>query len=117
MTNRERWTVYPLLFLAIGLAVRAGIAPREPFETLRGVRLDADQIICRELVVTGINGVPIVQVGRVRDGGGGRIEIRDAHGVGVIGIGTLPEDRDGGIDFFDSRGRPRQRISAVSTEE
>ena len=24
MTSRERWTVYPLLFLAIGLAMRPG---------------------------------------------------------------------------------------------
>ena len=73
MNNRERWTVYPLLFLAIGLAVRAGIASREPFDTLRGERLDAGQVVCRELVVTGSDGVVIVHIGRVRDGGGGRI--------------------------------------------
>jgi hypothetical protein len=27
MTSRERWTVYPLLFLAIGLALRAATIP------------------------------------------------------------------------------------------
>jgi hypothetical protein len=29
MTSRERWTVYPLLFLAIGLAVRSAIVADE----------------------------------------------------------------------------------------
>ncbi|MFN7811119.1 MAG: hypothetical protein ACK5SI_00460 [Planctomycetia bacterium] len=116
MNNRERWTVYPLLFLAIGLAVRAGIADRDPFDALRGARLEADQIFCREIVVTGSDGLPIVHVGRVRDGGGGRIEIRDAKGVDVIGIGTLPGDRNGGIDFFDADGRPLQRLAAPPGE-
>jgi hypothetical protein len=117
MNDRERWTVYPLLFLAIGLAVRAGIAPHEPFDRLDGELLDADQVVCRELVVTGSDGVVIVQIGRVRDGGGGRIEVHDAKGVDVIGIGTLPDDRSGGIEFFDSRGRPLQRLSAVDAEK
>lgn len=117
MNTRERWTVYPLLFLAIGLAVRAGIASREPFDMLSGERLDAGQVVCRELVVTGSDGVVIVHIGRVRDGGGGRIEVRDAKGVDALGLGTLPEDRNGGIDFFDARGRPLQRISAAAATE
>jgi hypothetical protein len=115
MNNRERWTVYPLLFLAIGLAVRAGIAAREPFDTLQGERLEVGQVVCRELLVTGSGGVSIVHIGRVRDGGGGRIEVRDAQGVDVIGIGTLPDDRNGGIDFFDASGKPLQRISAAES--
>lgn len=116
MSNRERWTVYPLLFLAIGLAVRAGISSRESFATLRGDRLDVDQVVCREVIVAGSDGVPIVHIGRVRDGGGGRIEVHDAAGEGGIAIGMRPEDRTGGIEFFDAEGRPLQRIAAPPAE-
>lgn len=116
MSNRERWTVYPLLFLALGLAVRAGISSREPFEMLHAERIDADQVVCREVIVAGVDGVPIVHIGRVRNGGGGRIEVRDAAGVDVIGIGTRPEDRSGGIEFFDAEGRPLQRLAAPPAE-
>jgi hypothetical protein len=36
--------------------------------------------------------------------------------VDVIGIGTLPGDRNGGIDFFDADGRPLQRLAAPPGE-
>ena len=106
MNSRERWTVYPLLFLAIGLAVRAAALPAERFDTLAVGVVEADQLVCREIVITGTDGTVLVHIGRVVGGGGGRIEIKDSAGVDAIAIGTRPEGRDGGVERFDSQGRP-----------
>lgn len=100
MSSRERWTVYPLLLLAIGLAVRAGtVPPHAEF-------LDATVVECREFNVVAPDGTTLVRIGRVRDGGGGRIEIRDRAGIDAIAIGTRPEDRTGAVEFFDETGAP-----------
>ena len=106
MSSRERWTVYPLLFLAIGLAVRAAALPAERLETLTAGAVEAEQIVCREIVVTGTDGTVLVHIGRVVGGGGGRIEIKDATGVDAIAVGTRPADRDGAVERFDAQGRP-----------
>ena len=56
MTTRERWTVYPLIFLALGLAVRAAVLSEERLaEPPRDV-LEADRIECRELIVRDADG-------------------------------------------------------------
>ena len=106
MTSRERWTVYPLLFLAIGLAMRAVLQPLEPVDTLRAHGVDAAQVVCREILVTGSDGTVLVHIGRVVGGGGGRIEIKDAGGTDAIAIGTRPDGRDARVERFDAQGRP-----------
>ena len=106
MSSRERWTVYPLLFLAIGLAVRAAALPAERFETLAAGTVEAEQIICREIVVTGTDGTVLVHIGRVVGGGGGRIEIKDEKGVDSIAIGTRPQNRSGAVECYDAEGEP-----------
>jgi hypothetical protein len=106
MTSRERWTVYPLLFLAIGLAMRAGIPFEERVDTLVAGAVEAGQVVCREIVVTGSDGTVLVHIGRVVGGGGGRIEIKDATGTDTIAIGTGPEGRDGHVERFDASGQP-----------
>ena len=48
MTSRERWTIYPLLFLAIGIALR----DQFPSSGTRQLgRLEANEIVCDELYV------------------------------------------------------------------
>lgn len=62
MTSRERWTVYPLLFLAILMASRDKLAA--PYEsTFRVVK-------CQELVVQDVNGQRLVQIGNSGEGRG-----------------------------------------------
>jgi hypothetical protein len=103
MTSRERWTVYPLLFLAIGLAVRSAIVADED-RAARDDGLETGQVVCRELIVTGTDGTVLVHLGRVVGDGGGRIEIKDAEGVDSIAIGTRPDRREGAVEFFDAAG-------------
>lgn len=108
MTSRERWTVYPLLFLAIGLAVRAGSIATGPVVSLRCESVDSDVVTCRELLVLGADGNVLVQVGPL-EGGGGGIVLKDADGIDSVAIGRLAESRDGAIQFYDSEGRPLRR--------
>ena len=103
MSSRERWTVYPLLLLAIGLAVRSA-GPPEPHVVTD--TLSAAQIRCRELRVETEDGTVLIHMGRVVDGGGGRIEIKDATGTDAIAIGTGPATREGRVERFDKEGRP-----------
>lgn len=116
MTIKERWTVYPLLLLAIGLAVRGDLA-RGPAD--RGDTVTAHAVICRELAIVGeaeeAGGSPpiIVHAGRVKGGGGGRIEIRDATGVDSVAIGTTADSREGSVEFFGEESQFLGRLGPV----
>ena len=113
MTSRERWTVYPLLFLAMGLALRAATIP--PAD-LKVDAIEAGRVICGEIVVTSDDGTKLVHIGRVKGSGGGRIEISDRTGAEAVAIGTGPESRDGGIEFFDAEGTTTGLLDAKTLE-
>lgn len=106
MTSRERWTVYPLLFLAIGLAVRAVAVPEERFAAAQIGDLETTRLTCREIVVEADDGTVLIHMGRVIGAGGGRIEIKDEKGVDAIAIGTRPNDRKGTVECYDTDGKP-----------
>lgn len=108
MTTAERWTVYPLLLLAIGLAVRGQLGLDGEGVTRRTI--SADAVVCRELAVLGETDAIIVHAGRVEGGGGGRIEIRDADGLDSMAVGTGPDSRAGAVEFFDDQARMIGRL-------
>jgi hypothetical protein len=62
MTSGERWTVYPLIFLALGLAVRAAVLSEDRLVAPAVETLDADRIECRELIVRDADGTVRLQV-------------------------------------------------------
>lgn len=107
MSSRERWTIYPLLFLALGLAIRGIVAPSPE---IRCEGLEASHVTCGELRVVGPDGKILVHLGRVVGDGGGRIDVKDAAGVDVLGIGTGSGRREGAVEFFDADGN---RISTI----
>lgn len=116
MTTKERWTVYPLLLLAIGLAVRGDLVdgPAERADTVT-----ANAVVCRELAIVGDavepGGSPpiVVHAGRVKGGGGGRIEIRDAAGIDSVAIGTTADSREGSVEFFGEESQFLGRLGPV----
>src|SRR5690349_20818382 len=105
MSTRERWVVYPLLFLAIVLGMRSGLilkdlshqlstegrAQRIAAETIQAKALDAkaakfDQLICGTIhcnlvSVMGPNDKPVVIIGADSVTKSGQIETRTASGV------------------------------------
>ena len=112
MSSRERWTVYPLLFLALGLAMRAIAVPQGEFDAARVDSLESTRLVCKEIVIENDDGTILLHMGRVVGGGGGRIEIKDNDGVDTMAVGTRPEDRAGGLEFFDAQGKPTGRLSS-----
>jgi hypothetical protein len=110
MTSRERWTVYPLLFLALGLAMRAVLVPPEQVGELEAIRLK-----CRELVVVDPRGTPVVHAGRIQGDGGGRIEVRDGAGLTAVAIGAGTAGQSAAVEFYDADGREIDRIVPAGT--
>jgi hypothetical protein len=47
MTNRERWTVYPLLFLTLGIVLKDKLT-----KWVNADRVNANVMVCKTLVVT-----------------------------------------------------------------
>lgn len=52
MSDRERWIVYPLLFLALGAALRDKLAKKSVTEHL----------VCKQLTVVDENDLPVAQI-------------------------------------------------------
>jgi hypothetical protein len=89
MTTRDRWTVYPLLFLAIGLGLTAciqGQADHAAFEgqLVHSKKFEGDIVLCKELVVVNDSGKPVVQVTANKTGAG---LVQTASGDGTFQAG------------------------------
>lgn len=113
MTSRERWTVYPLLFLSLGLAVRAIVVPTGEFLSARVESLECGVLSTQEIVVVGPDREVLVHIGREAEGdtnkataGGGRIELLDRDGrlvgwLGGTGGGTSAGNSEGDASAGD----------------
>jgi len=64
MTDRERWTVYPLLFLTLGVAMRDKI-----FNVVHVDNVQCKSLLCNAVVVTDQKGKQQVVVSSNRAGG------------------------------------------------
>ena len=88
MTDRERWTVYPLLFLALGITVKDKLAKL----------VDVDKVHCKSLILTDRAG---------KD----RVVVTTASGTGLVhqrGDTWLAfSDNLAGLMLFDDHGRVR----------
>ena len=120
MTSRERWTVYPLLFLALGLAVRSIVAPSGEFLAASVAELECGRLSCEEVVVVDQNGTVLVHIGReaALDGstegvGGGRIDLNDQNGELTHWISGSREvgASEGARDSEDALGSDGARAS------
>jgi hypothetical protein len=116
MTSRERWTVYPLLFLSLGLAVRAIVVPTGEFLSARVESLECAVLSTQEIVVVGPDREVLVHIGREADGdtnaataGGGRIELLDRDGRIVAWLG-------GTADPSDDEDMPTEQPESLETE-
>jgi hypothetical protein len=89
MSSRERWTVYPLLFLALGIALKDKVTKN----------IATDHVSCKSLYVTDRQGIPQVQVGLNPSGGLIRI---DGQGGPRVLVGQL--DQSAGVFLSDERG-------------
>jgi hypothetical protein len=102
MSSRERWTVYPLLFLTLGIALKDKVT--------RSV--DTDQLVCHRLFVTDQFGNSQVVLGATPQGGLATME-GARHGVDVS-VGHF-SNQVSGLLITDANRKPIQGFLVPST--
>lgn len=101
MTDRERWIVYPLLFLTLGIAVKDKIAGRST----------ADTVLCNTLVVHDRKGKEQVVISSTPDGGQ-VVTLGEKNALGVL-VGHT--EKLAGLMFVDGRGRLIRSLATMPT--
>ncbi|HTM56293.1 MAG TPA: hypothetical protein VL175_19845 [Pirellulales bacterium] len=96
MTDRERWTIYPLLFLTLGIAVKDRII---------------DTVQCGTLVVRDRQGHQQVIIEATPQGG----LIRADAGNSQIGLLLGHTDRLAGLMFVDEKGKLHSPSLVIQT--
>ena len=98
MTDRERWTIYPLLFLTLGIAVKDRII---------------DTVQCGTLVVHDRQGHQQIVIEATPQGG----LIRADGGKSQIGLVLGHTDRLAGLMFVDAQGKLHSPSLVIQTQD
>jgi hypothetical protein len=112
MSTRERWIVYPLLFLTLGIAMRDKIVQPNHLQTedivaaqIRCNRLQVEQVLCGRLQsLTG------VVAGAVQCN---ELAILTPKGRPTVVMGTDSQTRAGAIETFSESGARQMRLPPV----
>ncbi len=96
MTDRERWTVYPLLFLTLGVAMRDKI-----FDVVNVDKVQCKSLLCNALVVTDQKGKQQVVVSS--NEAGGIVQTVGNSGRPNVLVGHTKQLS--GLLFVDTRGK------------
>ena len=117
MTDRERWTIYPLLFLALGIAVKDKI-----FREVTTDNVLAKKMQCNSLIVTDPQGAEQVLITATPNGGlirtRGAMAIVDHSGreqvlLSSTSNGGLIRTR-GAVAIVDESGHEQALLSSVN---
>jgi hypothetical protein len=96
MSNRERWTVYPLLFLALGVSLRDKITDS----------VEVRSITCEDLAVMGRDGKTQVRL-FVHGPQSGRLIVFGQNGNAAISLGTNEDGSSGQLAVYSADGKPQ----------
>ena len=116
MTNRERWVVYPLLFLTLGIAMRDKVAPPSPRFMRPGVNalnVRCVHLECQDLTVAGPNGEKLIRMG-VTPNQAGQMEIYGSDHTMVMVAGADITGRSGRVQTLAADTAPQ--VSLHSTD-
>ncbi len=115
MTTRERWILYPLLFLTLGIAMRDKVIPPrlKAWEiTANSVscgQLDVGRLECRAMAITSSDGAPGVQM-RFLPRRGGWIEVRGKDGQTVAVVTADQASQSGVVETYDANEAPQVQL-------
>ncbi|MGD0518140.1 MAG: hypothetical protein ABSA26_11455 [Thermoguttaceae bacterium] len=135
MSDRERWIVYPLVFLTLGIALRNQFLPTRRFGAvdLKAGEITAQKIICNELVIREnalcnqlqfnealgqhIRTLGLAECAQLK---AGQAECRamlivNADGKPVVLAGADKNTRSGLIQTMNSNGMPLVQIRATDS--
>ncbi len=105
MSNRERWVVYPLLFLAIGLGLNNNIQLQEAQQD--GHSAQVDLLRCKTLEVLAADGKPRVTIGTT-DQGEALLETASTAGKSLARISS--NSSGAVLSLFDRPGQSMVRL-------
>ena len=117
MTNRERWIVYPLLFLTLGLGMRDKVAPPSPTfmrPGMNALNIRCVRLECQDLTVTGQNGEKRVRMGVTRNQAG-QMEVYGSDHTLVLVAGADSAGRSGRLQTLAADTTPQ--VSLHSTDQ
>jgi hypothetical protein len=89
MSNRERWVVYPLLFLAISLSIKTQLSQAR--------LVDTDIVQCRRLIVSSSEKQPRVEL--IGGEHSGVLALMDERGVDRVLLRLEESTGEGHLDF------------------
>ncbi len=123
MSTRDRWTVYPLLFLALGIALRSKVTSTIDVDSLTSRRTEttlvnaaqvtAKSVLCDDLQITGKDGKPRVRLGTTRVNTGG-IEVYGRDGNLVAAMTVDPDTDRASLRLQTADGTPQVTIGSDS---
>jgi hypothetical protein len=113
MSIRERWIVYPLLFLSLGISLRDQFLPSMRMRPgLSAAKLRCIELECQDLTVTGPDGSQRIRLG-VTSKQAGQIELYDRHHRMLVVAGADPSGKSGSLETFAAEGKPLVRLRAT----
>ena len=95
MSDYERWTIYPLLLLTLGIVLKD--------KMLKSV--DVQSVVCRSLAVVDAQGNEMVRLGATQLHAGG-LEVFGANGAPLVTLAADPEGKRGRIATKTDDGHP-----------
>ena len=116
MTIRERWIVYPLLFLTLGLGMRDKVAPPSPRfmrPGMNAMNVRCVHLECQDLTVTGPNGERRIRLG-VTPNQAGQMEVYGSDHTMVLVAGADNTGRSGRVQTLAADTTPQ--VSLHSTD-
>jgi len=127
MTTRERWVLYPLLFLSLGIALRDKMFRRDLPMVARTVaaeqlaadrvqcnRLEVGRAECRVMMVSDGEGHHGLGMGLLPDGTG-RLEILAKDGAVVVAAGADQDGSSGWLETSTADGIPLVQLHSSRT--
>ena len=118
MSTRERWIVYPLLFMTLGIALRDKVITpnRLAVGTVVCNRLQSNRAECHTLLVNDPAGRPVVVAGTDANTGAGIIETFTARGIPQVRL--FSTDTGGMLTTFElKRSVPQRPKKPPDSEE
>lgn len=124
MSTRERWILYPLLFLTLGTVMRDKFFAQRHFRavdvstseivahTVHCAELEAARIKCREVAVGGPEGAEQVRMGTA-PGGGGRLVLSGKAGEPAVVAGVDDDGHSGSVQTFNSEGAVEVQLAST----
>jgi hypothetical protein len=102
MSSRERWIVYPLLFLALGTAIKPKLVP-------------AERVTCRTLDVVDDELRTRIRMTAATASDKGEIRIANRQGESVVVLRSDAATRAGSIETFNDNGKLQTAMMSSAT--